>query len=471
MVSRHGILRWRRELAAIGCLAVAVALVLSAELAYRESSRRYQSAAESVSVSAKLHVLAARLTAAASGQRNFLRAGEWHYLDPYQDAVPAIHRLVEQLRPRYASHPDATASDVFTALTAAVGAKLGEIELTLELARRGRPDRAMEIVDSGIGRRTMEEIGYLLADLSQREDTAARNTAFGWQETLARWRLGFVVLALCNVLLAAALLCGARLKRRLVHDRERVVDQRVRARTQQLDSLASKLQEAAEAERAALARELHDELGALLTAAKMDVAWVKARLGSGFPALHPKLERVLHYLDQGVVAKRRIVEGLRPSTLASFGLATAVRELAEQIAERADWQLELQLPQWAPPLPQDIEIALFRVLQESLTNAAKYARARRVRVQLWYQTGSCRLEVQDDGCGFHAEAVPATAHGLLGMRQRMEAKGGEWRVRSAPGRGTSICASLPLAPVHAHERVHRKRGPHLPALVPSPPGT
>src|SRR5690606_25973960 len=190
---------------------------------------------------------------------------------------------------------------------------------------------------------------------------------------------GIALVAALNVVLVVALFFGMKRDWRVAHERQDLLDQRVRERTRQLDSLASRLQEAAEAERAALARELHDELGGLLTASKMDIAWVRGRLGPDDAALREQLARVLQQLDQGIIAKRRIVEGLRPTTLSNFGLATAARQLTQQVAERAGWELELQLPEIDPQLPEEIEVALFRVLQESLTNAAKYAQASRLR--------------------------------------------------------------------------------------------
>jgi signal transduction histidine kinase len=191
----------------------------------------------------------------------------------------------------------------------------------------------------------------------------------------------------------------------------------------------------------------------------MDIAWVRGRLGEEHAALHQKLARVIQHLDQGIVAKRRIVEGLRPSTLSTFGLATAARELTEQVAERAGWEVGMELPEIEPQLPEDVEIALFRVLQESLTNATKYAQATRVRVLLGCEPLHCRLEVEDNGRGFRAGEMRSGAQGLFGMRQRTEARGGSLHVLSAPGSGTLIRALLPLQPPlsrrssRTHERV------------------
>ena len=461
--------RWRREIALGACLAVSAGILLVSELGHRELTHRYESAMQSIATSARLHTLSARLADAETGQRSFLLTARREYLEPYKEALPEIRKLLNELRPHYAAHADEDADKVFSTLIAAVGAKLGEIELTLDLAESARTGRALQIVESGVGRRTMDEIRFLLEDLSQREDDSARHIALGWQASLALSRLGIALVAALNVVLVVALFFGMKRDWRVASERQDLLDRRVRERTRQLDSLASRLQEAAEAERSALARELHDELGALLTASKMDIAWVRSRLDEEHEALHDKLTRVMQHLDQGIIAKRRIVEGLRPSTLSTFGLATAARELAEQVAERAGWAAELQLPEVDPRLPEEIEIALFRVLQESLTNAAKYAQATCVRVSLDCEPRQCRLEIEDNGRGFHPEEVRTDAQGLLGMRQRVEARGGTLTVCSAPGNGTTIHALLPLRaaserlspyPLSAIEVAHAPQGAH-----------
>jgi signal transduction histidine kinase len=438
--------RWRRETALGGCLAVAAAILVVSELGHRELTHRYESAMQSIATSARLNTLSARLADAETGQRSFLLTGKREYLQPYQEAVPQIRSLLEALGPHYTLHPDGDAKKVYTTLIAAIGAKLGEIDLTLELWQRARTDRALEIVESGVGQRTMEEIRFLLEDLSRREDISARTNAQGWRASLALSRLGIALVAVLNVILVVALFFGMKRDWRVANERQDLLNRRVHERTRQLDSLASRLQEAAEAERSALARELHDELGALLTASKMDIAWVRGRLGKEHAELQQKLTGVMQHLDQGIVAKRRIVEGLRPSTLSTFGLATAAGELAAQVAERAGWEVELDLPETEPQLPEDIEIALFRALQESLTNAAKYAQATRVRIRLSCQPHQCSLEIEDNGRGFCPGEIRSGAQGLFGMRQRTEARGGILHVSSAPGRGTLIRALLPVEP-------------------------
>ena len=436
--------RWRWDLTLAACISAAVGILLVSEFGHRQLTGRYQYGIQSLWMGSRLNELSARLADAETGQRSYLLTWKEEYLEPYKRAVPIIRKLLEDMRPRYALYPDPEADKVFGALVSAVGAKLGEIELTLQLTERARADRALEIVDSGMGQRTMAEIRFLLDDLAQREESMARNVAGGWRSSLVLSRLGIAVATLLNVLLLIVLFAGMKRDWRQAHERQHLLNRTVRERTRQLGVLASRLQDASEAEKAAMARELHDELGALLTASKMDLARISQQLGDEHTAIREKLAAVMRNLDLGLSAKRRIVEGLRPSTLSYFGLGTAARDLAYEIAERSGWTLHIDLPDRDPELTEETQLALFRVLQESLTNAAKYAHADSVRVSLTCSAGQCTLEIEDDGDGFDADGLRAT-QGIFGMRHRVEARGGFFSIRSVPGEGTRIRAIMPLA--------------------------
>jgi len=127
-------------------------------------------------------------------------------------------------------------------------------------------------------------------------------------------------------------------------------------RTSQLEALAFHLQEVSESEKTRLARDLHDALGSLLTAIKMDMAWVRGRLNADQGVLIEKLERAMKNLDQAIQKKRQIIEGLRPTTLSTFGLVTAARELAEEEASRAGWKLRLDMPEEEPTLRVPLQV-------------------------------------------------------------------------------------------------------------------
>jgi signal transduction histidine kinase len=238
-----------------------------------------------------------------------------------------------------------------------------------------------------------------------------------------------------------------RVQQKLITQQEEL-DQLVFERTRQLEALAWHLQSVSENEKTELARELHDELGSILTASKMDVAWVNNKLTKMDPAMKPamaeKLGRALANLDQGIALKRRIIEDMRPTVLANFGLVTALRTLADETAQRTGWTLDLALPEDDIKLGEEVEIALFRVAQESLTNASKYARASRVSIALALDEERVSMHIADDGVGIRPQDLLRThTHGLLGMRQRVSARGGHIEIQRREPHGTDIRVTMP----------------------------
>jgi len=225
-------------------------------------------------------------------------------------------------------------------------------------------------------------------------------------------------------------------------ERDRLEAQ-VRRRTAELTELTRHLQTAREDERARLARELHDELGATLTTAKLDVARIRRKLLAAAPDLMERFDHLNVVLNNGIALKRRIIEDLHPSTLSQFGLCPALEILCREFDERLDCKVAVNVT--PVTLSSSAELTIFRLVQETLTNIAKYAKARSVEVFLAERDGSAVIRVTDDGVGFDPKAVARSTHGLLGMYFRVEAENGELSVVSAPGAGTRIEAVLPLS--------------------------
>ncbi len=149
-------------------------------------------------------------------------------------------------------------------------------------------------------------------------------------------------------------------------------------------------------------------------------------------------------LDQGIALKSRIIEDMRPTVLANFGLVTALRSLVDEAAQRNGWSVEFALPDDDVKLGEAVEIALFRVAQETLTNAAKYAHAGRIHVALTLDAHSVSLHIADDDVGIKPQDLLRTqTHGLVGMRQRVSARGGRFEIERAIPHGTSIRVSMP----------------------------
>jgi signal transduction histidine kinase len=225
------------------------------------------------------------------------------------------------------------------------------------------------------------------------------------------------------------------------------LERRVRRRTAELSALSSHLQQLSEKEKASLARELHDELGGLLIAAKMDVSWLQKRSPNALdPDIQTRWARVLKVLDDGVDFKRRIVESLRPTLLDNMGLLPAVRWITQETCNRAGLSYTESYPETEPLLADDAAIMVFRLVQEALTNIVKHARATHVRVEIALSNTELTVLVADDGVGIAGERRDALgSHGLATMRHRVRSFDGTLDIDLLDSGGTLLRARLPLA--------------------------
>lgn len=217
----------------------------------------------------------------------------------------------------------------------------------------------------------------------------------------------------------------------------------------QLKKLAQHLQTVREEERGRLARDLHDEMGSLITSAKLDVARIRTRLTGTQPEAQDRLVHLTQMLDAVIALKRRIVEDLRPSSLDQLGLVATLDILARDFKEQSDVQVRCVLS--AVRLAPAAQLTVFRIVQEAMTNIAKYAQAKEVWIHLGEHRGSVVLSVRDDGIGFDLAARTMGSYGLMGMRYRVDAQGGELQVQSSLGHGTLVRAVLPISGgMHTH---------------------
>ena len=215
-------------------------------------------------------------------------------------------------------------------------------------------------------------------------------------------------------------------------------------RLRELTSLSHHLQALSEREKWELARKLHDELGGLLTAAKMDLSWLQSRLEGA--AIQERLSQLGGVLDEAMDLKRRVVEELRPSLLDHFGLPTAVRAYVESTCGKEGLQTEVALVHGCESMAKDTSIALFRIVQEGLTNIIRHGHARIVKLELQGDEHNCVMTLTDDGRGFDVESPDFRwSHGLWGMRQRAEGVGGQLDIKSRVGVGTTLSVAVPLS--------------------------
>lgn len=227
----------------------------------------------------------------------------------------------------------------------------------------------------------------------------------------------------------------------------RSYEDEVQRRQAELQELSARVLEAREEEKTLIARELHDELGQLLTAAKMDVSWLRGRLPAGDAEVAAKAEGLDELLDRTVKSMRRISADLRPLMLDDLGLADAAAWLVDDFAERSGVDCRLDIPRDGSldALDKPLATTLYRVLQESLTNIARHAQAGTAWIVLAVDPSGVRLEVEDDGRGIDSTRLgKSRSLGLKGMRERVLYLGGTLEVGPAPRGGTRVSARLPV---------------------------
>jgi len=221
----------------------------------------------------------------------------------------------------------------------------------------------------------------------------------------------------------------------------------LRASNDQLRALAARLDAIREEERRLIAREIHDQIGQALTALKLDVGWLRGQLPAGAASAVDERARSMETLvDQIIETARRVSATLRPVILDDLGLAAAIRSQARDFEERTGIACVLALPPDGVTIAPSIALSLFRIFQEALTNVARHARAHQVHVGLTVGPDTVLLTVADDGRGVTAEELGrSTSLGIVGIRERALAVGGEVTITGSPDRGTTVSVRVPAA--------------------------
>ena len=228
-----------------------------------------------------------------------------------------------------------------------------------------------------------------------------------------------------------------------VTDRRRA-EADLRAMNQQLRALSASLQDVREQERTRISRELHDELGQQLTGLKLDLSWLSTRLKEGRALPPDAMEGMRHQLDGAIASVRRISTELRPLILDDLGFGEAVAWQAAEVTKRSGLEIRLDLEAAALVRNSDLATALFRIVQESLTNCVRHAQASLVDIKLVADDKDLVLTICDNGRGFASDGRPGRGIGLVSMRERADALGGRFDIRSAPGDGSSIEVRISL---------------------------
>jgi signal transduction histidine kinase len=385
---------------------------------------------------------------AETGQRGYLLSGREAQLERYTAARNELPDALRQLGELTRDDPVQTSQ--LETVRAVLNTRLDVLGKGIELKRAGDDVGLSEWMQQREGKIAMDSLRLALAGMASEERSLyeRRFTTFEKSLRLAHWALYLILGTNIFLLSLGAVLLGqdSRRRRREARDAEQrnvQLAQTVLDRTAELAELSHYLQRMQEDERARIAREIHDELGGTLAAAKIDLQMLANKLAPGHDQ-QIRLARAMAAIDDAVQVKRRIIEELRPSVLDNLGIGQALRWQCAEFAERSGVRCHVELPEKDLVLPAPTSIAMFRVLQEALTNVAKHADASHVAVSVRREKERWTLRIADDGIGIDGVGARATlGHGLVVMRERARALGGEFSVATHGRRGTVVEISLP----------------------------
>ena len=437
-------------LLALALLAGTFAIYNAAENRLEQSTQRVQSLLQRQTLLSNLMQV---LVDAENSQRDYLLTGEDAFLQPYTESLARQQPILEALRSAYLQGSPQVLEQLAT-IDRLMSDRFSELSIAIKLQQTKSRDAAAEFIRARTSTRTMVQIRDSVEALRALEANAVPTLVDAQRRDLLLTRiiaagslaLDALLVSLAGTLISRNISRRAAKAQRLLSEKQEL-ESLVAERTADLSALSSHLQQVQEQEKAELARELHDELGSLLVAAKMDVSWLRKHAGAADDDSRSRWERVLAALDSGVDLKRRVVEQLRPTLLDNMGLYTALRWQLQESCGRAGLKCADSMPETELAITSAASIAIFRIAQEAMTNIIKHARAKVVDLDIVVDAQELIMTIRDDGIGMaSARGRPAGSHGLLSMRHRVQSLGGSWTISTgADGRGTEVRVRVPLA--------------------------
>lgn len=224
-----------------------------------------------------------------------------------------------------------------------------------------------------------------------------------------------------------------------------LAEQSIQRNYEKIKKLSRHMETIREEERKHIAGELHDELGQILTAIKMDIGWIRNMMPPERKGIKKRIGSTMQIIDEAIQSVRRLSKELRPLMLDDLGLLDTLKALIQEFESRANIKVRYKLPQQEPELIPGQEISVFRIIQESLTNIARHASATEVKLIIKERNDNLDLKIQDNGIGIPDEKVHSSeSFGILNMRERIQSWGGDMEIKGITGKGTTITARIPL---------------------------
>lgn len=422
----------------------ALLLLLVNEAAYWQSKAAMDTLVARASSRITIERLIENVIIAESAQRDFVFSGNESLLGKVGKATAAVASTLADLEQDHATQEAFMAA--LSRARATIETRLARVGQGVALRRQGRVDEALALVQIVSSMELIQALDNELLAIEDEGRMQRRETVY---TSLLIARIGAAaVIALGLLVLLAYMRHGRAVLKHETQVKQAEQTARIELQTEvalqttELTALTRNLMVNREDERSRLARDLHDDLGALLTSAKLDVARLKTRMVKSAPDSLELLAHLVTTLNACVSLGRNIIENLRPSALENLGLVATLEILTGEFAKMSGIETLCELEPVA--LDASAELMVYRVVQEALTNITRYANASQVRVSLRAQGDQVLLSVSDNGGGFDTHSKSPAAYGLRGMRFRVEAEGGTLGIISSPGNGTRIVATLTL---------------------------
>lgn len=443
--------------------AILLLIGLASYQSIREFDETVDWVAHSQDVLGRLQIVLSDVQDIEIGLRGYVMTGKNHFLDPYKNGLDVLSRDREELSTVVQVNPPDRPEQLHNLemLSALIDKKLVLLKTMLALRKDVTYQAAQMESYMAESRELMDSIRAVVGDMQTLEKVRLTERERHADEKGKNAILYFIVGVMMEIVIL--ILIAWQIRQEITqrqqaqealwqtHDE---LELRIQERTKALvDSnellrvLSHRLMNVQETERRQIAHDLHDEIGQSLTAMKLGLREADSVLESGPTA--SILTDSLNILDQVIRQVRNLALDLRPSLLDELGLVPALKWYIKRQGERAGWETEYSAHEGDNHLPPAVEIACFRIVQEALTNVARYAEATHVQVTLKRQGDRLVLTIEDNGKGFNVEQAMTRARtgssiGLLGMEERARLVGGELTITSSPKTGTRLTASLPL---------------------------
>lgn len=406
-----------------------------------------------------LDLLQEHIVDAEAGVLGYLVTQDEIFLRPYNSSLPLLKQDLQNIQQSFDQYQP-NERILLDKLSMLIQKRINDLGLTLQAAREQNLEQARAVMYAG--KPVMEDIR--LVRLALRKLLVAHH-----EKAMANSLRGLNImegvvyfLAISTITLLVVWFAATQRQQRLRNEFDQILleknyalEMQVQTRTEELVSLAGYLSNARESEKANLARELHDELGALMTAAKHDASWIDRKLPSDLdPAVRERMARLQQNLSSVIGLKRNLINNLRPAMLHDLGLLTALRNLADEFSNSTDIVVKVELPTTEINIPEPMALAIFRIVQEAFTNTRKYADATEMQLELFEDEGTLTLNLYDNGKGFDQSSPTIARHGLAGMKHRVQMLKGKIDINTSPGKGVLITVEVPIpAPGTMQNRV------------------